>query len=125
METKLDYIPKRIYSIYSKGVIIEYRLIENRSLIAGSDDYTFVEYESDSHGTSFLGKIYNNDRKFFYLRPDGYYLTKKEAYHAYIEILEIELENTREHIKRLQSEESELMRDLNILIKNYEKEIEL
>lgn len=129
METKLDYVPSVLFRM-SDNVIVEYKPIKNATRISDSEYCTFVEFETPYGSSSFVGRIYNNERESFYLY-DTFYLTKKEAYDAYVKELENQIKELNDKAFKLQMEALDVIGDLNCFMEQYkeleenEKEIKL
>lgn len=125
MEIKLDYIPKKLYGIFQND-IIEY-INNNPSEIKFKfpmfDNYKHILFDNELGKNDYVGVFRSKDKSF--TLNDGFYLTKKEAYDAYVKLLEQEIEDKNNQAFNLQMEALDLIGDLNIFMETYEKEIEL
>lgn len=121
MKNKSDYIPKKVYGIFQND-IIEY-INNNPSEIKLFDNYKHILFDNELGKNDYVGVFRSKDNSF--TLNDGFYLTKKEAYDAYVELLEQEIKEKNQQALQLQMEALDIIGDLNIFMEKYEKEIEL
>lgn len=123
MQTKLDYIPKKVYGIFQND-IIEY-INNNPSEIKFKfpmvDNYKHILFDNELGKNDYVGVFRSKDKSF--TLNDGFYLTKKEAYDSYVKLLEQEIEDKNNQAFKIQMEALDLIGDLNIFMENY-KELE-
>ena len=119
MEIKLDYIPEKVYRVF-QGKITEYV----RTTISVPtfkyhvfDSYKHLLFVNEKGDNKYVGRYRREDMCFY--MGEEFFLTKKEAYDAYVKELENQIKELNDRVLQIQMEALDIVGDLDNFMEYY------